>query len=384
MSHNGRAKLVGSTIAVGVMCVFAGHGGEDWALGRAPPRVQSAEGEQWDARIDTVSLLTIGNEEINPLHRVSGGVLLGDTLVIAESTSLQFHDRQSGELLKLVGRRGDGPGEYTRIASMQRVGDWLYTYDDISRRVSVHDRSGAFVRTINISYWPPYQTPELVGVFASGSFLIAAEFRDYANPARSPTLRRRAVVLGRYDPDGVLMDSLGYYLGPEFYVAPFGNGGQTFKGGPPFGRRAAAGVLNDEYYIIDNKAPMIQVFDTAGDLQREIGPDQVPEPVRISRADRDWFSGYDDIDNDELPKFYPYYSGGAVVVGNALWVLSYVDPARDPEMEWTVYSHEEGVRVGRVTAKERIKLLAVDGDVAVVVHYGGWDVETVQLRRIVQ
>ena len=56
---------------------------------------------------------------------------------------------------------------------------------------------------------------------------------------------------------------------------------------------------------------------------------------------------------------------------------------KDPGMEWIVYSHE-GVRIGRVTAKERIKLLAVDGDVAVVVHYGGWDVETVQLRRIVQ
>lgn len=382
MSHNSGRKLVGSIIAVGVTCVFAGHRGEDGALGRMPPRVQSAEDEQWDARIDTVSLLTIGNEEINPLHRISGAVLIGDTLIIAESTSLQFHDRRSGQLLKLVGRRGDGPGEYTRIASMQLVGDWLYTYDDASRRVTVHDRSGALVRTVDIAYWAPYRSPELVGVFASGSFLVAAEFRDYANPARSPMLRRRAVVLGRYDAGGVLTDSVGSYLGPEFYVAPFGNDGQTFKGGPPFGRRSAAGVVNDEYYIIDNKDSMIQVFDTAGTLQREIGPAKAPEPVRISRADRNRFSAYDDIDADELPQFYPYYSGSAVV-GDALWVLSYVDPAKDPEMEWIVYSHE-GVRVGRVTAKERIRLLAVDSEVAVVVHYGVWGVETVQLRRIVQ
>ena len=300
---NSGRKLIGSIIAVGVMCVFAGHGGEDGVLGRAPPRVQFAEDDQWDARIDTVSLLTIGNEETDPLHRIRDAVLIGDTLIIAESTSLRFYDRQSGELLKLVGRRGDGPGEYTEIASMQLVGDWLYTYDVFARRVTVHDRSGALVRAVDIAYWAPYRIPELVGVFASGSFLVAAEFRDYANLARSPTLRRHTVVLGRYDADGVLMDSVGYYLGPEFYVAPIGNDGQRHKAGPPFNRWSAADVMNDEYYIIDNKVSMIKVFDTAGTLQREIGPDKAPESVRISRADRDRFSGYDDIDDDELPQF---------------------------------------------------------------------------------
>ena len=52
-------------------------------------------------------------------------------------------------------------------------------------------------------------------------------------------------------------------------------------------------------------------------------------------------------------------------------------------MNWTVYSHE-GERLGRVTTEERLSILAVDGDVVVVLHAGGWDVETVQLRRIVK
>ena len=70
-------------------------------------------------------------------------------------------------------------------------------------------------------------------------------------------------------------------------------------------------------------------------------------------------------------------------MGDALWVLDYLDTARATRMDWTVYSHE-GERLGRVTTEERLSILAVDGDVAVVLHAGGWDVETVQLRRIVK
>ena len=141
--------------------------------------------------------------------------------------------------------------------------------------------------------------------------------------------------------------------------------------------------MGDGYYILDNKDPMIPVFDTAGTLLREIGPDTPPEPVRISREDRDRFSVFDDIDPDDLPQFYPFYSRSSSVVGGAFWVLDYVDRERGQRMEWSVYSYE-GEPLGRVTAEERLRILAVDGDLAVVVRYGGWDVETVELRRIVK
>ena len=187
------------------------------------------------------------------------------------------------------------------------------------------------------------------------------------------------------DPDDPLHRVVGAVLvGDTLIIAQssLGNGGQRHRSPPPFSRSSSAGVIGDGYYILDNKVAMIPVVDTAGTLVREIGPDTPPEPVRISREDRGRLSGFDDIDADDLPQFYPFYSRSSVVSG-AFWVLDYLDRERDRRMEWSVYPYE-GELLGRVTAEERLKILAVDGDVAIVVHYGGWDVETVQLRRIVK
>ena len=365
-------------VAVGAVVVLLAAWGSS---GGGVPQGRPEAGTAQDAWIDTVPLLTIGDEAGDPLHRVIGAVLVGDTLIIAQSASLRFYDRRSGEFILRAGRRGEGPGEYRRIASLQRVGERLYTYDSFSRRVTVWDLSGALEGTVDIEYWAPYRSPELVGVFPDGSFLTAAEFRDNDNPPRSPTFHRHAMVLGRYDASGVLVDSLGYYPGPERYLAPLPNGlrrGQP----PPFGRESSTGMIGDGYYILDNKDAMIPVFDMTGTLVREIGPDPPPDPVRISREDRRRFADFDDIDRDDFPQFYPFYSRFSAVVGDAFWVLDYLDPERDVRLEWSVYS-QEGEPLGRVTTEERLKILAVDGDVAVVVHYDGWNVETVQLRRIV-
>ncbi|MXW16731.1 MAG: hypothetical protein F4X60_10045 [Gemmatimonadetes bacterium] len=369
------ARIVAAGMGAMLLAAWGSSGGGE-------RRGEPKDGTEQDARIDTVPLLTIGDDPGDPLHRVSGAVLVGDTLIIAQSTSLRFYDRHSGEFLQRAGRRGDGPGEYREIASLQRVGERLYTYDFFSRRVTVRDLSGALERTVDIEYWAPYRTPDLVGVFGDGSFLFAAEFRDYDNPARSPMFRRAVMVLGRYDPDGLLVDSLGYYLGPERYVAPNERGGKTRGQPPPFGRRSSAGVIGDEFYILNNKVAMIPVFDAAGTLVREIGPDTPPDPVRISREDLHRFADFDDIDRDDLPQFYPFYSRGSAVVGGTIWIQDYLDRERDQGADWTVYSHE-GQQLRRVTTRERLKILTVDGDVAVVVHFGGWDVETVQLRRVV-
>ncbi len=386
---NGRRA--GGCLAVAVFLFLPAAFGGDWGRGG---RVQPAGGVQRDARIDSVPLLTIGDGPDRPLHRVVGAALVGDTLIIAQSSSLGFHDRRSGRLLRRAGRRGEGPGEHRAIASLDRVGERLYTYDSFARRVTVWDLAGALERTVDIRYWAPYGSPELVGVFPDGSFLFAAESRDHDQPARSPMLRRNAMVLGRYDANGVLADSLGHYLGVELFVTPLEGGGQGHGGPPPFARRGSAGVIGQGYYILDNTEAAIPVFDMGGTLLREIGPDPPPEPVRLSRRDRDRLREYgdlladshpdaDDMDSDEFPRFYPFYSRDAAVLGDAFWVPGFVDPAGDPRRDWTVHALQ-GQRLGRVRTDERLTILAVDGDVAVVVHYGGWDVETVQLRRIVE
>ena len=129
-------------VAVGVVVVLlAAWGSSDGGERRGQPGERTAQ----DAWIDSVPLLTIGADPNDPLHRVTGAVLVGDTLIIAQASasSLRFYDRHTGEFLQRGGRRGEGPGEYTELSSLRRVGERLYTYDVFSRRVTVYDLSGS-------------------------------------------------------------------------------------------------------------------------------------------------------------------------------------------------------------------------------------------------
>ncbi len=360
-----------------VVAVLAGCG----EVKEGDRSVQSAQPSQKEARIDSVSLLTIGNDPDDPLYRVVGAVLTEDELVVAQASSmtLRFYDRRTGELERSVGGPGEGPGEYELLASLQLVGDRLYTFDRVAYRLTVYDLSGTLERTVQIPAWGEYDIPELVGVFPDGSLLVSAHSFDPENSAKSPVIRRYVMVLGRYDPNGVFLDSLGSYLGLEHYVTPFGNGGEAV-GGVPFSRQVLPGVMGDEYYLLDSNEAVISVFNTAGDSIGELEPATAPEPVRIGRADRDLFADLD-VDSDELPQFYPFYSHSKVQ-GGALWILRYVNPYQDHSGEWSVYSFD-GDLVGRVTASERLVVLAVDGDTAAVLVRDELGVETVELRRLV-
>lgn len=334
------------------------------------------------ARIDTVPLLTIGDEPDDPLFQVIGAVLAGDHLIVAEMSSqtIRFYDRSTGELLQTVGGSGEGPGEYRLLVSFKRAGDRLYAFDAGLFRATVLDLSGALERTVSITPWGAYQFPSLEGVFPDGSFLVSARVWDLANRPRPPMIHRDPMVLARYDANGVFQDSLNAYPGVEYYVGTFGNGGEAPRG-LPFSSTTNVGVYGDGYFVSDNKDPMIAVFDAAGNRRRQVGPGDPPEPVRITPDDRDRFADFDGIDADEFPQFYPFYSG-ARVAGGDFWVLDYLDPEHDRQAEWNVYSLD-GELLRRVTASERLSLLAVDGDVAVVLVLDDLNVETVELRRIV-
>lgn len=210
MSSLNRNRRAGRLAVAGLVFLPAGDGGDP-----AGGRVQSPEGVQWEARIDSVPLLTIGDDPGESLHQVVGAVLVGDTLIIAQTSaaSLRFYDRHTGRFLKRVGRRGEGPGEFWFLASLQRVGERLYAHDLENRRITVYDLSGALERTVDIRSWDGYRAPELVGVFADGSFLISAEVHDRAYSPRSAAFHRNGHVLGRFDANGSVPDSLGSYLG---------------------------------------------------------------------------------------------------------------------------------------------------------------------------
>ena len=332
--------------------------------------------QQLDARIADTPLFTIGNNPNEPLHGVVGAVFTDDILIIAEESthSLRFYDRTTGRLIRAVGRKGEGPGDYGNLDILQAVGDRLYTFDSWLMRVTIRSRTGEVERTVRIQPWGDYNTAEVEGFFPDGSMLVSAGVFGWAE---RPMIRRFEYGLARYDADGNFVASVGTYLGYEHYASPGNMEIYDYR------REIFLIVVGDKYHIVDNKDPVIRAFDTDGKLVHELPPDVPLEPARLTSAARDSLPDLDGIDRDEMPRFYPFY-GRMRAVGEALWVPHYRDMVPGGGRTWSVYS-EEGDLVGRVTASEAdMWVLAVDGDIAAVLLLDELGVQTVELRRIVE
>ena len=181
----------------------------------------------------------------------------------------------------------------------------------------------------------------------------------------------------RGDPDGTFAERLGTYRSYEHYASS--ERMHIF----PYRREVWVVVVGDRYHIVDNKDPAIRAFDATGELVDELQPHMPLEPRRITRAGRDSFPPMEGIDDDDLPRFYPFY-GRPRVAGDALWVPDYPGLAPGGGSAWTVYSGE-GDLVGRVTASElNLTVLAADDEVAVVLLTDELGVEAVEVRRILE
>ena len=68
--------------------------------------------------------------------------------------SLLWYD-STGNFLKRVGERGDGPGEYQMPFLLRKTSNGKILVADYSKpRITIYDRKGNFIRTVNIDYVP--------------------------------------------------------------------------------------------------------------------------------------------------------------------------------------------------------------------------------------
>ncbi|MGH7500929.1 MAG: hypothetical protein ACREL7_04150 [Longimicrobiales bacterium] len=67
----------------------------------------------------------------------------------------------TGVLRRTIGRRGDGPGEFSRVMTpVPGPGDTLYAHDPVSRRLTVISPEFKVVREITIPYYPALVLPD--------------------------------------------------------------------------------------------------------------------------------------------------------------------------------------------------------------------------------
>src|SRR5690606_24326280 len=140
------------------------------------------------------------------------------------SSELRWFD-DGGAPLMSAGRRGEGPGEFTRMQRLVRGrGDSVVVYDAGTARVSVFAPDGAFARDVilNTSGRPA----ELVGLLGDGTMVAQSSLLETLENLTSGRQRPPKAVYTTAA-NGAPADTIGVFPGDEAYV----HFGETSGGG---------------------------------------------------------------------------------------------------------------------------------------------------------
>ncbi len=385
-----RAARLGVGVFLAGMLACASEEGADAATESSHPF----------SRVDTVAIARFGDRPDDQLHRVTGGLLRGDTVIIADgSTSTLRLYRRSGELLSEVGGAGSGPGEFRDITWLQRVGDQLFVYDIEQSRLSEFDDAGVFVRATTIVPRKPATVVTPVGVLSDRTVLVMEIAIGDSRRVES-VVRTRAELL-RVGENGSYLDSLGSVLLDETFVQPFGRAGEI-QSPLVFGRQSAVGISGSRFYTLENLDASIAVSSASGERLAALHPDPLPDRVLVTTdAVREARARYVQDDGpdgrvgrlfDRMPvpdtmAFYGWHGRRRLSVlritsEGELWAL-HAAGADVSGPTWTVFA-PDGSSNRTVRAADEVELLDAAGDFALVLRWDEDDVEHVELRRIVR
>ena len=142
--------------------------------------------------------MEFGVQDGIPLHDVTGAVFLMDgSLVVADAGNHRLlHVSERGELLRTLGRRGGGPGEFESITALFATDATALAYDGMQSRVTVWSLSGnPSVHRLPLARGQP---TSLVAVASASEWLLTADAPPEVNT--SGLVEERASIL-TYDPD---------------------------------------------------------------------------------------------------------------------------------------------------------------------------------------
>lgn len=331
----------------------------------------------------------------DPLYQVAGGVLAGDSAVLAERSTGMIHFFGSdGQPARTTGRLGEGPGEFRLLLWIQSVNGTLYAGDATLRRVSRFTRSGTFERSLSIRIPGNYSILVPVGVFDDGSVLVEA--RRFPVPHRKPETRRDVATLFRVNSKGDA-DSVGTYKLSERYAEPFGKAGELTTSAT-FGRQSGAVVASSSFYVVQNDSAVIERHTMDGELQSVLRPATASsfQNVRVTAADirvarRRFIEKGNSpglFERIPVPETFPAFGWAgshplALVRAHSdgtIWVVHF-GGVRDSQPMWTVFNVADGSQ-REVSAPSEMDVLDSAANRVLILRYNEDDEEIVETRRI--
>lgn len=142
----GLLRIPGTPTFVSVEGLHPGAAGLAEALAAAsraaPPRDHAALRPATESLFDSSE-----HPELAELRHVTAGIFLSDTaLALVDRTEIQIVDLTSGQI-RGVGREGEGPEEFGRIAGAVRTPAGIAVWDIMRYRVAFVARDGSFLRS---------------------------------------------------------------------------------------------------------------------------------------------------------------------------------------------------------------------------------------------
>lgn len=297
----------------------------------------------------------------------------------------------TGGLVTRFGRRGDGPGEFRNVWSLDvGSGDTIVVGEYRPWRFSFFTAEGDFVRSVEASP-PVIERPE-VGMVLSGAsgFWVGQRCCFGAEEGFSD----QHVVVESYDAGGAVRDTLG-----SFWFVRYGLLSEElgFVGSPIFGARAAfAHYPGDTLAYAPGRSEQVELRGPDGTLGRVIrwrSRDRAVRPADVERWKQDMRDNAPATsspmgqavleaqvgDHRPVADSFPAvaeWSGLQVGPGGAIWVKEYRRPFDEGPDRWLVFDRE-GTFTCQVGLPEGTVLLDVGEESVLLQERDELDVESV-------
>lgn len=353
------------------------------------PRLDAGRG--W--RITEEPLLTIGVTEGAPGYQLSdvvGAVRTSSGLIVVADGGTQELRvfTADGVLVRSVGGRGEGPGEFSGLSGIGRgPSGTLWAYDFTLRRISWLDPSDGSLRSRTLGPEPPVLSP--VGALPDGSFVLKQLWgaQGVASATRAG-LRRDPVAYVRFDTSGALLDTIALVPGREVVISL--EGARGVMSTPPFGRSSLGAIRSGQVLIGSQdrfeleerrpegtltgilRLPGRDLRVTEEDVQRyaELLRSRAP-PGGRARVERE-------LADLQVPELRPAYAELLVDSSGNLWIGGW-EADGGPATAWTVLD-PDGSWLVDVRAPPGLRLHDIGEDWVVGVARDELDVERVVVQ----
>jgi len=281
-----------------------------------------------DKSVTFAEELSVGGEEYDMLSRPQGfNIDQNGNIYITDmqDQSIKVFD-QSGEFIRTIGKKGEGPGEFTFIGGMTFLPDGrLMVMDSEARRISLFDSDGKYIES---HHWT--ERPGRLNYANDSTCLLTVHTFEGDKPLEGGRL-----FVKEFDFKGNEMRSFGEFKIEESKIHTVKRGESVISMAiyPPYSPHSifAADPVKKHLFHCVNDQYMIEVYAKDGRVIRRFDRPYEPFPF-TSKDTEEFYSRYDSRSMESLKKMVRGMSMPAIktiapqmcvdAVGN-LWVETY-------------------------------------------------------------